>query len=191
MKAYPKYPSLTQLRQFLEQQGNANFSYKEIGASKATFPKGYNHDRIEVLLGEGPEVWLAGKSAIESWAMFPKGWTRLFPEKVPIQPGEVVVVVFRMLGLWWLNSCRIVYVIDEPNRFGFAYGTLDQHVEKGEEIFEVYREKDGKVWYRLSAFSKPSRWYVWLGYPLARLAQARFRRESGREMVIEVELASA
>jgi hypothetical protein len=38
-----------------------------------------------------------------------------------------VAVLARSLGLWWLNACRIVSVVNEDGpgkRFGFAYGTL-------------------------------------------------------------------
>ena len=44
----------------------------------------------------------------------------------------------RALGLWVLNACRIVYVIEEDGplrRFAFAYGTLPEHAESGEERF--------------------------------------------------------
>ena len=34
-------------------------------------------------------------------------------------------------------TCRIVAVVDEPGRFGFAYGTLRVHPEAGEESFVV------------------------------------------------------
>ena len=33
--------------------------------------------------------------------------------------------------------CRVVYVVDEPDRRGFAYGTLPGHAESGEELFMV------------------------------------------------------
>ena len=41
---------------------------------------------------------------------------------------------------------RVVYVIDEPNRKGFAYGTLDGHPESGEESWIVDQTDDGSVW---------------------------------------------
>ena len=40
---------------------------------------------------------------------------------------------------------RIVAVVDEPDRFGFAYGTLDGHQERGEEAFLVERLDDDSV----------------------------------------------
>ena len=56
-----------------------------------------------------------------------------------------------------MNACRVVYVVDEPGRFGLAYGTLPGHVERGEERFLVERDStDGSVWYDLLAFSRPN-----------------------------------
>jgi uncharacterized protein (UPF0548 family) len=97
--------------------------------------------------------------------------------------------VRHVLGLWWLNAARIVYVIDDDatpalcaagvaRRFGFAYGTLPAHVEQGEERFSVELREDGGVWYDLRAFSRPRYWPVWLARPVARRLQARFVRES-------------
>ena len=47
---------------------------------------------------------------------------------------DVQRALARHLGLWTLSACRIVYVLDEPRRFGFAYGTLE-HVVRGEQDF--------------------------------------------------------
>ena len=38
-------------------------------------------------------------------------------------------------------TCRIVAVVKEPDRFGFAYGTLAVHPERGEESFIVTRSR--------------------------------------------------
>src|SRR5204862_5683672 len=84
-------------------------------------------------------------------------------------------------GLWWLNACQIVYVLDEAGpvrRFGFAYGTMEAHVEQGEERFSVELHPDGSVWYDLRAFSRPRYWPVRIGKRIARRLQARFVRES-------------
>ena len=83
-------------------------------------------------------------------------------------------LLVRLPGLWSLNACRIVYVTDEEGadgrRFGFAYGTLADHMEAGEERFMVeWRREDGSVWYDLLAFSIPR-------HPLARLAAPLSRR---------------
>jgi uncharacterized protein (UPF0548 family) len=104
------------------------------------------------------------------------------PRGIPIAPGEVAGVVAHALGLWWLNAARIVYVIDEPRRFGFAYGTLPGHVERGEERFSVDWRDDDTVWYDLEAFSRPGYWGARLAKPLARRLQRRFVRLSKAAM---------
>jgi len=40
-------------------------------------------------------------------------------------------------------TCRIVSVVDEPGRYGFAYGTLSVHPEQGEESFVITRRSSG------------------------------------------------
>ena len=48
-------------------------------------------------------------------------------------------------------TCRVASVVDEPNRFGFAYGTLPIHPEQGEQSFIVERDEGGKVTFTLRA----------------------------------------
>jgi uncharacterized protein (UPF0548 family) len=97
-----------------------------------------------------------------------------------------VVVIARLFGLWWLNACRIVYLVDEPGpvqRYGFAYGTLPEHAESGEERFTVeWHEQDDAVWYDILAFSRPQQLLARLGYPLTRRLQKRFARDSATAM---------
>lgn len=177
------FPSSEQLKQHWQAQQKQYFAYPEVGSSAQVFPLGYDHDHEATLLGFGDVIFEKAKQALRDWAMFPSAWTQIFPVKTPVQKGNEVLVLFRLFGLWWWrNSSRIVYLIDEPARFGFAYGTLPAHIERGEEIFQVELRDDGSVWYSIQAFSKPNRWYVWLGYPVARAYQRKFRRDSFREM---------
>jgi uncharacterized protein (UPF0548 family) len=50
---------------------------------------------------------------------------------------------------------RVVYVVDEPRRRGFAYGTLPGHPESGEESFVVELRPDETVVFTVTAYSKP------------------------------------
>jgi uncharacterized protein (UPF0548 family) len=78
-----------------------------------------------------------------------------------------------------MSAARIVYVIDEPNRFGFAYGTLTDHVESGEERFSVELDQTtGEVWYDLFAFSRPAHPLAKLGLPVSRYLQKSFTADS-------------
>jgi uncharacterized protein (UPF0548 family) len=121
--------------------------------------------------------------------MFHLGWVQLCWPDAPIEPGTVVGILAWAGGLWWLNACRVVYVLDEPGpprRFGFAYGTLADHAETGEERFTVEWRDDDSVWYDLLAFSRPRHWLARLGYPLTRRTQKRFALDSLAAMTAAV-----
>jgi uncharacterized protein (UPF0548 family) len=130
-------------------------------------------------------VFEAACAAMRRWEMFPRPWTEIIPAEAPIQVGQTVAVLARAFGLWWLNAARVVYVLDEagpPRRFGFAYGTLADHTERGEERFSVEWHPDGRVWFDLFAFSRPRHPLARLAYPLARRLQKRFQAESKTAM---------
>jgi uncharacterized protein (UPF0548 family) len=95
-------------------------------------------------------------------------------------------VMGQAIGIWRLNACRIVYVVDEAgatSKFGFAYGTLPGHVESGEERFLVEWDRgDDAVWYDILAFSRPNHILPRLGYPFVRVLQKRFGRDSAASM---------
>lgn len=118
--------------------------------------------------------------------MFELGWVELLPKHPSIGVGIVVAVLVRHFGFWSLNASRIVYTIEEQGdveKFGFAYGTLPGHVECGEERFTVeYHHSDGAVWYDLFAFSKPSHILAKAGYPISRMLQKQFARDSLKAM---------
>lgn len=177
-------PAPSRIHAFLESEKRRPFSYPEVGRTRyAEKVAGYDNDRNHIELGHGDAAWAAAKEAVRQWQMFPGGWAFVSPEAIPIREGGVVAMVARVLGLWWLNSCRIVYVLDEQNRFGFAYGTLPGHVECGEELFLVEKTPDGRVLYTLRAFSRPRFWPARLAYPLARAYQRKFVRESKLSML--------
>lgn len=170
------------IRRFLATQAALPLTYAEVGASRATPPAGYDVDHHRVRLGAGVDAFARAKAALESWRMFGMPWLRLCWPDAPIAVGATVAVIVRILGVWSLNAARIVYLIDEGGgieRFGFAYGTLPGHAERGEERFTVeWRHDDDTVWYDVLAFSRPNQWAARLGYPLARRLQRRFAADS-------------
>jgi uncharacterized protein (UPF0548 family) len=180
-------PSAESLREFLVAQSKLDFTYSAVGTTAALPPAGYVVDRTRIKLGEGQGVFAAAKAALERWEQFRLGWVEAWPRETPLQAGQVVAVIARLFGLWCLNACRIVYVVNEEGpikRYGFAYGTLPEHAESGEERFTVeWHEDDNAVWYDILAFSRPQHLLARLGYPLARRLQKRFARDSAAAMV--------
>jgi uncharacterized protein (UPF0548 family) len=176
-------PSLQALQPFLEQQKSLPFSYLPIGKSKEDVKiPDFDNDYNEQYLGDGDAVFESAKTALRQWKMFPKHWTVIQPH-TPIEVGETVTMCAAAFGLWWRNACKIVYVIDEPRRFGFAYGTLPGHVEMGEELFLIEMDENGRVCYILKAFSRPRHILARMGYPMMRYFQRKFQKESKEAMV--------
>jgi uncharacterized protein (UPF0548 family) len=177
-------PSRQVLAAFLARQRNAPFSYAEVGCASAQAPPGYSRDHLRVQLGSGPATFEPACDALRNWKMFDLGWTSIVDATCPLVRGREVAVLARVGFLWTLNACRIVEVCDEPHsRLGFAYGTLDEHAEQGEERFVVEIDSAGRVWFDLLAISRPHRWYVRVARPLARLLQRRFRRDTAAAML--------
>jgi uncharacterized protein (UPF0548 family) len=179
-------PSADRLREFVAAQSKLDMTYPAVGATAAAPPAGYVVDHTRIKLGEGAKVFAAARAALGRWEQFRLGWVEAWPPDAPIQAGQVVAVVARLYGLWWLNACRIVYVVEEDGpvkRFGFAYGTLPGHAESGEERFTVeWHEADDVVWYDILAFSRPHQLLARLGYPFARRLQKQFARASAAAM---------
>ena len=91
-----------------------------------------------------------------------------------------------MIATWSLNGARVLYHVnqcDGGTAFGFVYGTLTNHAESGEELFEVSLDaQSGDVRYRIRVMSWPQSMLARIGQPVVRLLQARFRRDSAAAM---------
>ena len=180
-------PTEDEIRHFILKQRESSFSYPEVGASANTLPAGYNIDHYRVQLGTGEGGWQRATEAIRAWRMFSMPWVNLHWATAPIQVGTDVAVSIHHFGFYSLNACRIVYVVDEETptkRFGFAYGTLAEHAESGEERFTVeWNREEDEVWYDILAFSRPRTMLARLGYPLSRLLQKKFAEGSKAAMI--------
>ena len=163
---------------FIASQRNLPFTYSEVGATNTTPPRAYTVDHNRVQLGAGEATYKRAVAALTRWRHFELGWVTIVPRGVVIEVGATVAVKARAFGTWSLNASRVVYVIDEARRFGFAYGTLPAHVECGEERFLIEWSPDDTVWYDILAFSRPRHPLVKLSSPLARRLQKQFARDS-------------
>lgn len=178
-------PSQRELEEFIDQSRHLPLSYDPIGIAKQS-PAGFSVDEASAVIGKGERVFERARIAVTEWRHFELGWVELFPRGASIEPGSVVVVLVHHLGFWSLNGCRVVYGIrdmESETSFGFAYGTLTNHAEMGEEIFEVLLEPESeRVIYRIRAVSKPRAALARIGYPITRVFQERFRRDSIRAL---------
>jgi uncharacterized protein (UPF0548 family) len=170
------FPTKEQLDTLIENQRNTELTYNKFNL------QGYDHDKNRIFLGSGKSVWAAAKRAMQQWAMFPDGWAKIYYQNPTFQKGDIVVMNARVFGVWWLNAARILTVLDDEQNFGFAYGTLPNHVEMGEELFKISIDEQGDVYYSITAFSRPRFWAVRWTYPLSRSFQRKFVKDSLQKM---------
>ena len=184
-------PTEAQIRRFLEAQRSLPFSYPEVGASRDGAPPGYPTNHRRGRLGVGDRTFIQAVEALRRWEMYRLGWTKLFWPDARIAEGTVVGILGRHFGVWSLNACRIAYTVEEETpslrRYGFAFGTLPGHVERGEERFTVeWHRADDSVWYEVFAFARPAHPLARAGRPFVRLVQRRFAVDSFRAMTAAV-----
>lgn len=181
-------PNEKSIAQFIQEQRGEPVSYSETGFSRSgSAPNDYNVDHNRLQIGTGQENFGQAVKAVQNWKMFDLDWMKLYPNTTPIEIGETVAIIIKHFGFYSLNAARIVYVFEETNaaieKYGFAYGTLTEHGERGEERFSVeFHKKDESVWYDLFAFSQPKHLLAKLGYPFSRLLQKQFAEESKQAM---------
>ena len=149
----------------------ARLTYPEVGSTARTLPSGYRHlDRTE-RLGAGPGVFTEAAAALMNWQAHLRAGIGVSASGRTAAEGADVLLHVRIGPLRVTAPCRVVYVVDEPNRRGFAYGTLDGHPECGEEAFTIGLMGDGAVIFAVTAFSRPATWLARAAGPVGRHAQ--------------------
>src|SRR5262245_35882045 len=160
-------PNQNAIAAFLSAQRNQTFSYAEVECTRKDAPNGYvaDHNRIE--LSKGVDAFKRAKDAVRQWKMFDMPWIDLFWPDTPLQPGASVAVLISHLGFWSLNACKIIYLIDEhgpTEKFGFAYGTLTDHGERGEERLQSNSTPTKRSGTICSRFRDRGCWRDWLSH---------------------------
>jgi uncharacterized protein (UPF0548 family) len=147
------------------------FTYPEVGATATGFPPGYRQFARSRILS-GTEFEDAG-ALLMAWQAHERAGLRVAASSERAEPGVVVLMQLGIGRVALRIPCRVVYVIDEPNRIGFAYGTLPGHPVAGEELFVVQRDGVGQVAFTVSAFSRPATTLTRVAWPVTRWAQSQ------------------
>ena len=175
-------------------------TYPEIGATLeiGAPPPGYRHLRYRTCLGTGAEVFEAAAESVLTWRMHravgvgvvadsgsgsgPDSASAPGPTPVPDRAEPGVRVSIRLgRGRLAVNApCLVVGAVESATRRGFAYGTLPGHPECGEEAFLVELMPDSEVWFSVTAFSRPARWYTRSAAGLVPVFQHLYVRRCGR-----------
>jgi uncharacterized protein (UPF0548 family) len=144
-------------------------TYSEVGATATgPPPAGYGHLHTERQIGTGQQRFEQAAHAVMHWGMQRGAGLRV---QASSEVAEVDTVVLVRMG-FLTAPCRVVYVVEEPDIRGFAYGTLPGHPESGEERFVVRRDPaTSAVFAEVSAFSRPATWWSKAGRPVVSVAQ--------------------
>ena len=186
-------PSAAAIDRFLDRSRGSPLSYAPIGIVKEP-PIRRRFDEQVVAIGHGAADFARARNALVAWKHFNIGWVEVFPKQQSIEIGTAVAVLIRHLGFWSLNGARVLYHVGDAHggAFGFAYGTLTNHAESGEELFEVFLDaRSGNVMYRIRAISWPQSVLALVGQPIVRILQERFRRDSAAAMKRATSVRSA
>lgn len=153
-------------------------TYPEVGATRdGHLPPGYRHLRYRTPLGRG--VFDVAGDAVVTWRMHRAAGVRM---QASAPRAEVGVTVVSGVGLGPVRltaPCEVVWTAADDRRIGFGYGTLPGHPARGEESFVVERDDRGEVWFTITSFSAPARWFMRAAGPAAPLFQRGYARRCG------------
>jgi uncharacterized protein (UPF0548 family) len=153
----------------------------EVGASLSR-----TRGERRAVIGTGAGTFARASAANLRWAVKTRSGFRVVrvdadgatPEG-PVAVGETARIRFGLLR----EEVRIVRVVDEPRRKGFAYGTLPRHPLVGEEAFVVEWRNDDRVEFVVRSFSRPNGWVWTLLWPVVALARRVILRRYLRALV--------
>ena len=163
-------PGSDRLEELRRAAGGDEPTYAPLGSTiTGSTPAGFGSAAHHRYLSDAD--WDLARESVRSWAGHRAARIEIAPDRPPIRPGTDVAMAVPVLGLHVTAVCRIVAVVDEADSFGFAYGTLPHHPERGEEVFLVSRRPMG-VRFEIRSFSRPNAWFTRIGAPIGSRLQA-------------------
>lgn len=151
-------------------------TYAPVGATRGELPEGFRHLRHSRVVGTGLPDFEAAARAVLGWQAQTLVGVRVQPDDRPARAGMRVQVRLGVGRVAVSSPARVLYVVDEPDRRGFAYGSLPGHPLSGEEAFVVHLEPDGSVGFTVTAYSRPGSRLTRLAGPLLPLFQQMMAR---------------
>jgi uncharacterized protein (UPF0548 family) len=172
---HPSRPTAEYLKQVHQAESEKSVTYSEVGRSLGELPSGYHHLNVRRTVGTGDALMQLGRAAINTWSAQAALKLDLYPVVPEFVEGTVLVFALPMRPspFWATGACRIIRIVDEPNRYGFVYGTLPHHPESGEEAFLVSQDAAGEVSFSITAFSRARTLPMRVSGPIGRVIQRK------------------
>src|ERR1700746_684557 len=100
---------------------DAGLTYREVGATAGDLPEGYHHLTRRVVLGHGQQLFIRAGDAVLQWQGEGRGGRKASASSPGATPGATLILGLGIGPVRVKAPGRVVYVIDEPRRRGFAY----------------------------------------------------------------------
>ncbi|HUP86801.1 MAG TPA: DUF1990 domain-containing protein [Acidimicrobiales bacterium] len=159
-------PDQQRLDETLREAARLDVTYGHVGSTMDPAVAGYSRT-VEL----GQDTFEAAVEGLEKWVCHQGIGATVHPTGAPIALGTTLLVVLPVGPVRLLVPTRIVAVVDEPDRYGFAYGTLPGHPERGEEIFLIERHPDGRTTATIRVLAEGDWLIARLAAPLVRRVQ--------------------
>jgi uncharacterized protein (UPF0548 family) len=157
----------------------SELTYAPVGGTFTDdLPPGFRHLHYRTYLGNGEELFRRSAEAVLTFAMHRATGAKIDATADRAAPGVRLTVGAGPLRV----PCEIVWAIEEPTRAGWGYGTLPGHQACGEEAFQVVREGTDRVWFTVTAYSRPARLPMKAAGPAAVVLQHAYARLCGRAL---------
>lgn len=132
-------------------------SYRQVGATGHALPADSHHLARDVVIGRGRPAFDRAAEALMTWQIQRGAGFEVDATAARAARGVNVVLVRRLLGgAAVVAPCRVVHTIEQADRVGFTYGTLEGHPLSGEESFNVLCGADDAVRFVLIGFVRPA-----------------------------------
>ncbi|RZU65440.1 uncharacterized protein (UPF0548 family) [Microterricola gilva] len=169
-------------------------SYGPVGGTLAPTllaspPDGYRATESSVRLGSGAERFAAASVELMHWQVLRRSGIAVADAAGAgareVTLGDTVVQSLPLAGLRFAAPIRVVRVLQEPRRVGYAAGTLPGHPLRGEELFLIEHRADDSVWLVIRAFAQPATLLYRIGSPAIRFARRRYTARFLRALLEE------
>jgi len=150
----------------------AELTYADVGGTRGELPLGYQHLERRAVLGRGRPRFEQATHRLLHWQMHRGAGLEVHASSDKVLADGVAVLRLGLGPLGVSAPVRVVYVVDEPHRQGFAYGSLPGHPERGEEAFVLELGDDGAMTFTIRVFSRPASLAARVGGPGTRAAQS-------------------
>ena len=177
------------LRELLAAAEQADLSYGHVGSTLRDGSVDGAGDRTFTI--DAPGTLTVAAATLRAWAPHRGIRARILPEDAALAEGTTLLVVAPFGPLEMAVPDRVVAVVDEPTRFGFAYGTLTGHAEAGEEAFLAEQVGPGRLRLTVRVQARPATLLARLGTPVVTVLQKAAARRYLKAWAAAIEEARA